>query len=42
MIDYLKEGWQVIYLTVDSVTVDLFRGLGGGLVDVKTISDLFQ
>jgi uncharacterized protein YhaN len=42
IIDYLKEGWQIIYLTVDSVAVDIFRELGGDLVDIKTIGDLFS
>lgn len=39
LLDYARKGWQVFYLTVDSVAVDLFRKCGSDLVEFKKVND---
>lgn len=41
LLDYARKGWQILYLTVDGLTVDVFRELGGDLVEVKRVADFF-
>lgn len=41
LLDYAGEGWQIFYLTVDGAAPDVFRQLGGDLVTVKRVSDLY-
>lgn len=42
LLDYARQGWQILYLTVDGLTVDVFRELGGDLVEVKRVADFYQ
>lgn len=42
LLDYARKGWQVIYLTVDSVAAKIFRECGNDLVEFKKVSDFYQ
>ena len=42
LLDYARQGWQVIYLTVDSTAVNIFRERGQDLVEFKKVSDFYQ
>jgi len=42
LLDYARQGWQILYLTVDGLTVDVFREVGGDLVEVKRVADFYQ
>ncbi|HAA89227.1 MAG: Putative p-loop domain-containing nucleoside triphosphate hydrolase [Thermoanaerobacterales bacterium 50_218] len=39
-LEYVRNGWQVIYLTVDSAITRMFRESGGDLVKVLRVDDL--
>lgn len=42
LIDYARNGWQVIYLTVDPAVPEIFRVQGGDLVALKQVRDLYR
>jgi|GEM_PF-3255199 len=42
LVDYARDGWQVIYLTVDGAVPEIFKELGGDLVELKQVRDLYQ
>lgn len=42
LLDYARNGWQVIYLTVDAAVPDIFKGYGGDLVALKRVRNLYQ
>ncbi len=42
LLDYVKKGWQLFYLTVDSVAVEIFKELGEQQVEVKQVSDFYE
>jgi DNA repair exonuclease SbcCD ATPase subunit len=42
LLDYVRKGWQVFYLTVDSVAVEIFRECGKEVVEFKKVSDFYQ
>ena len=42
LLDYARRGWQLFYLTVDYPAVEIFRELGGELVEFSKVSDFYE
>ncbi|MDH7578422.1 MAG: hypothetical protein QHH75_11560 [Bacillota bacterium] len=42
LLDYVREGWQIFYLTVDGVTANLFQEQGNGVVEVLKVEDIME
>lgn len=42
LLDYAQRGWQLLYLTVDEVAVDIFQEIGADLIELKKVTDFYQ
>ena len=42
LLDYARRGWQLFYLTVDQPAVEIFRELGGDLVEFSKVADFYE
>jgi DNA repair exonuclease SbcCD ATPase subunit len=42
LLNYARRGWQLFYLTVDYPAVEIFRELGGELVEFNRVCDFYE